>query len=60
MNLGCEVLGFDRLLLDYTELSRSYTIVEMNVSGRTIRELDTRARNGCSIVARPSIGNRKS
>lgn len=42
-------------LLDYIELSRNYTIVEMNASkkmaGRTIRQLDTRAKYGCSIVA---------
>lgn len=42
-------------LLDYIELSRNYTIVEMNapkkMAGRTIRQLDTRAKYGCSIVA---------
>jgi trk system potassium uptake protein TrkA len=42
-------------LLDYIELSKEYTIAELNVSGKisghSLKELDTRARYGCSIVA---------
>lgn len=42
-------------LLDYIELSKEYTIAELSVtrrmSGRSLKELDTRARFGCSIVA---------
>ncbi|MDF2926216.1 MAG: potassium transporter Trk [Paenibacillaceae bacterium] len=42
-------------LLDYIELSKNYTIVELSVpgkiSGKTLRELDCRGRFGCSIVA---------
>jgi trk system potassium uptake protein TrkA len=42
-------------LLDYIELSRDYTIAELSVtrklSGRSLTELDTRARFGCTIVA---------
>ncbi|OXM87209.1 potassium channel family protein [Paenibacillus rigui] len=42
-------------LLDYIELSKDYTIVELSVpkrlSGRTLRELDPRAKYGCSVVA---------
>jgi len=42
-------------LLDYIELSDDYTIVELSVpkrlSGRTLKELDPRAKYGCSVVA---------
>ncbi|MFH5181987.1 potassium channel family protein [Paenibacillus sp. TAB 01] len=42
-------------LLDYIELSNDYTIVELSVpkrlSGRTLKELDPRAKYGCSVVA---------
>lgn len=42
-------------LLDYIELSDEYTIAELSVtrriSGHTLKELDTRARYGCSVVA---------
>lgn len=42
-------------LLDYIELSNEYTIVELAVprglSGRSLKELNTRAKYGCSIVA---------
>lgn len=42
-------------LLDYIELSKDYTIIEISVSerlsGMSIRELDARAKYGCSIVA---------
>ncbi|GIP40708.1 potassium transporter Trk [Paenibacillus sp. J31TS4] len=42
-------------LLDYIELSDDYTIAELSVtrkiSGHTLKELDTRARYGCSVVA---------
>ncbi|WP_159886404.1 potassium channel family protein [Paenibacillus puerhi] len=42
-------------LLDYIELSSEYTIAELTVpkclDGRTLKELDTRAKYGCSIVA---------
>jgi trk system potassium uptake protein TrkA len=42
-------------LLDYIELSKDYTIAELSVpqrlNGVTLKELDTRARYGCSIVA---------
>jgi trk system potassium uptake protein TrkA len=42
-------------LLDYIELSKDYTIAELSatrrISGLTLKELDTRARYGCSIVA---------
>ncbi|AEI42293.1 potassium channel family protein [Paenibacillus mucilaginosus] len=42
-------------LLDYIELSKEYTIAELAVprclSGRSLKELDTRARYGCSVVA---------
>ncbi|MEK8132423.1 TrkA family potassium uptake protein [Paenibacillus filicis] len=42
-------------LLDYIELSCEYTIAELTVprclDGRTLRDLDTRAKYGCSIVA---------
>jgi trk system potassium uptake protein TrkA len=42
-------------LLDYIELSNDYTIVELSVpkklSGRSLRELDPRAKYGCSVVA---------
>ncbi|PZE21647.1 potassium channel family protein [Paenibacillus xerothermodurans] len=42
-------------LLDYIELSEQYTIAELSatrrISGRTLKDLDTRARHGCSIVA---------
>ncbi|AFH60249.1 potassium channel family protein [Paenibacillus caseinilyticus] len=42
-------------LLDYIELSKEYTIAELAVprclSGRTLKDLDTRARYGCSVVA---------
>ncbi|MDF2962222.1 MAG: potassium transporter Trk [Paenibacillus sp.] len=42
-------------LLDFIELSKDYTIAELTVpkrlSGRTLKELDTRAKYGCSVVA---------
>ncbi|WP_195575792.1 potassium channel family protein [Paenibacillus sp. 1001270B_150601_E10] len=42
-------------LLDYIELSKEYTIAELRVpsclDGKELRELDPRARFGCSIVA---------
>lgn len=42
-------------LLDYIELSENYTIAELSatrkISGRSLKELDTRARYGCTIVA---------
>ncbi|CAM3046736.1 TrkA family potassium uptake protein [Paenibacillus sediminis] len=42
-------------LLDYIELSKDYSIVEMTVPeqlhGKTLAELNPRARFGCSIVA---------
>ncbi|SCW30681.1 trk system potassium uptake protein TrkA [Paenibacillus tianmuensis] len=42
-------------LLDYIELSDDYTIVELSVprslNGRSLKELDPRARYGCSVVA---------
>ncbi|GAB7056815.1 MULTISPECIES: TrkA family potassium uptake protein [unclassified Paenibacillus] len=42
-------------LLDYIELSNDYTIAELAVpkrlAGRTLKELDPRARYGCSVVA---------
>ncbi len=42
-------------LLDYIELSKDYTIAELSVpkrlSGKTLKELDTRAKYGCSVVA---------
>ncbi|MBO9609845.1 MAG: TrkA family potassium uptake protein [Paenibacillaceae bacterium] len=42
-------------LLDYIELSKDYTIAEMAVSpricGKTLKQLDTRAKYGCSVVA---------
>jgi trk system potassium uptake protein TrkA len=42
-------------LLDYIELSEEYTIAELSatrrISGLSLKELDTRARYGCSIVA---------
>lgn len=42
-------------LLDYIELSKDYTIAEISVpehiSGKTLRDLDTRAEYGCSVVA---------
>jgi trk system potassium uptake protein TrkA len=42
-------------LLDYIELSRNYTIAELEATHkmqcRSLKELDTRARFGCSIVA---------
>lgn len=42
-------------LLDYIELSKEYTIAELAVpkclSGRSLKDLDTRARYGCSVVA---------
>ncbi|ALS26788.1 TrkA family potassium uptake protein [Paenibacillus cisolokensis] len=42
-------------LLDYIELSKEYTIAELAVpkemSGKTLKELNPRARYGCSIVA---------
>ncbi|MEW9700735.1 TrkA family potassium uptake protein [Paenibacillus sp. SI8] len=42
-------------LLDYIELSKDYTIAELSVPkricGLTVRELDPRAKYGCSIVA---------
>ncbi|WP_040952979.1 potassium channel family protein [Gorillibacterium massiliense] len=48
-------------LLDYIELSKEYTIAELSASakinGYTLRQLDTRARFGCIVVA---IINRKA
>jgi trk system potassium uptake protein TrkA len=42
-------------LLDYIELSDEYTIAELSatrkIAGLSLKELDTRARYGCSIVA---------
>ncbi|TMV45914.1 TrkA family potassium uptake protein [Paenibacillus mesophilus] len=42
-------------LLDYIELSKDYTIVEISVPGKlngiTLKELDPRAKYGCSVVA---------
>ncbi|MFB5267184.1 potassium channel family protein [Paenibacillus enshidis] len=42
-------------LLDYLQLSKDYTIAELNVpaclNGKTLSELNTRTRFGCSIVA---------
>ncbi|MBC8079781.1 MAG: TrkA family potassium uptake protein [Gorillibacterium sp.] len=42
-------------LLDYIELSSEYTIAELTatteIAGHSLRQLDTRARYGCSIVA---------
>jgi trk system potassium uptake protein TrkA len=42
-------------LLDYIELSKDYTIAELSVpkclNGKTLHELNPRARFGCSIVA---------
>jgi trk system potassium uptake protein TrkA len=42
-------------LLDYIELSDEYTIVELTVpkrlSGLTLKELDLRAKYGCSVIA---------
>ncbi|PZE21329.1 potassium channel family protein [Paenibacillus xerothermodurans] len=42
-------------LLDYIELSRDYTIAELQVPkrlcGRSLKDLDPRARYGCSVVA---------
>lgn len=42
-------------LLDYLQLSKDYTIAELNVpaclDGKTLSELNTRTRFGCSIVA---------
>ncbi|OAB45914.1 potassium channel family protein [Paenibacillus glacialis] len=42
-------------LLDYIELSEDYSIVEMKVpmclDGKTLTEINTRSRFGCSIVA---------
>lgn len=42
-------------LLDYIELSKDYSIVEMNVplclDGKTLTEINIRTRFGCSIVA---------
>ncbi|MBW7474594.1 TrkA family potassium uptake protein [Paenibacillus oenotherae] len=42
-------------LLDYIELSKEYTIAELSVpkclSGKSLQELNPRARFGCSIVA---------
>ncbi|WNR45658.1 potassium channel family protein [Paenibacillus roseipurpureus] len=42
-------------LLDYIEISKDYTIVELSVPKRlcgfTIKELDPRAKFGCSVVA---------
>lgn len=42
-------------LLDYIELSKEYTIAELSatrkISGLSLKDLDTRARFGCSIVA---------
>ncbi|MFC5447562.1 potassium channel family protein [Paenibacillus aestuarii] len=42
-------------LLDYIEISKEYTIAELSVpqalSGKSLKELDPRAKYGCSIVA---------
>jgi trk system potassium uptake protein TrkA len=42
-------------LLDYIELSKDYTIAELQVpkclSGRSLKELDPRHKYGCSVVA---------
>ncbi|WP_248927787.1 potassium channel family protein [Paenibacillus hamazuiensis] len=42
-------------LLDYIELSKDYTIAELSVpkklSGCTLKQLDPRAKYGCSVVA---------
>ncbi|ADM71668.1 Ktr system potassium uptake protein A [Paenibacillus polymyxa E681] len=42
-------------LLDYLELSKEYSIVELNVpaclNGKTLAELNARTRFGCSVVA---------
>lgn len=42
-------------LLDYIELSKEYTVAELVIpkalSGKTLKELDPRARYGCSVVA---------
>lgn len=42
-------------MVDYLALSKDYTIIELNVppilDGKTLSELNTRARFGCSIVA---------
>lgn len=42
-------------LLDYIELSKDYTIAELSVpkclNGMTLKELDPRAKYGCSVVA---------
>lgn len=42
-------------LLDYIEISKDYTIAELSVPkrlcGRTIKQLDPRAKYGCSVVA---------
>jgi trk system potassium uptake protein TrkA len=42
-------------LLDYIELSKDYTIAEISVperlSGMTLKDLDPRAKYGCSVVA---------
>lgn len=42
-------------LLDYIEISKDYTIAELSVSkrisGLTMKELDPRAKYGCSVVA---------
>lgn len=42
-------------LLDYIELSKDYTIAELSVpkclNGRSLKDLDPRARHGCSVVA---------
>lgn len=42
-------------LLDYIELSKDYTIAELSVpkclSGKSLKELDARAKYGCSVVA---------
>ncbi|GAF08636.1 potassium uptake protein [Paenibacillus pini JCM 16418] len=42
-------------LVDYIEISKDYSIVEMTVpatlDGRTLNEVNTRTRFGCSIVA---------
>ncbi|MFD2670642.1 potassium channel family protein [Marinicrinis sediminis] len=42
-------------ILDFIELSKNYTIAELSapsrISGKTLGELDTRAKFGCSVVA---------
>ena len=49
-------------LLDYIELSKDYTIAELAVpnclNGKSLQDINTRARYGCSIVAinRPKGG----